>query len=271
MIRLAPGVYRGDVKTRVPGVEIAGSSESIIRGPENKRGLQVLHDKTVLRGFVIEQTDIGIWLYGVSECRLEDLALRDLGGEGIRIKNQSHHNVVRKCRFERMGREGFDADRGRKNGEGIYIGTAPEQRSKNEPPNVPDRCHHNLVEDCTFATEAAEAVDIKEDSEENTVRNCTGRDSRDPDGPVFGSRGDNNRFEGCIAIGGRGHGFRFGGDTVKAGKFGQQAQRVYGKYNAMRNCRAEGNAVWGIAEMVKPQDIDDSNELADNGRGGRRP
>jgi hypothetical protein len=169
-----------------------------------------------------------------------------------------------------MGREGFDAAAGKKNGEGVYIGTAPEQRGKNQPPNVPDRCTGNVVEDCTFRTEAAEAVDLKEDSEENLVRRCTGAGSRDPDGAIFGSRGDQNRFEECVATGGLGHGFRFGGDTVKAGQHGQKEPRTYGKDNIMRRCRSEKNAKWGAAPMVQPQDIDDSNQFAGNGSGAIR-
>jgi len=265
-IQLAPGAYAGKVKTRVPAVTMTGPASAIISSP-GERGLEILHDKTILRGVTIEKCDIGIWLYGANDCLLEGLTIRDIGGEGVRIKNQACRNVVRQCRFERMGREGFDAAAGRKNGEGIYIGTAPEQRSKNQPPNVPDRCLANIIEECTFKTEAAEAVDMKEDSEENIARRCTAEDSRDPDGPIFGSRGDRNRFEGCIAKGGLGHGFRFGGDTVPQGKYGQPANRTYGMENILRQCRAEGNALYGAALMVLPQDLDDSNTFVGNGRG----
>ena len=102
---------------------------------------------------------------GANDCLLEGLTVRDIGGEGIRIENQSCNNTVRKCDFQRMGREGFNAPAGEKNGEGVYIGTPPSSQ-QNQPPNVPDRCTGNIVEDCTFATGAAEAVDMKEDSEE---------------------------------------------------------------------------------------------------------
>jgi parallel beta-helix repeat protein len=268
-IELAAGNYTGEVKTRVSGVTISGRPGASVSSPGN-RGIEVLHDKTVIRGITIEKCDIGIWVYGANDCLLEDLTVRDIGGEGIRIKNQSCNNTVRQCDFQRMGREGFDVAAGKKNGEGVYIGTAPEQRGKNTPPDVPDRCTGNLVEDCTFATEAAEAVDMKEDSEENIVRRCTGTDSRDPDGPIFGSRGDKNRFEDCVATGGQGHGFRFGGDTVKAGQHGQKEARTYGVNNVMRNCRAEKNALWGAAPMVQPQDIDASNQFAENGKGAVR-
>jgi hypothetical protein len=268
-IQLAAGKYAGDVKTAAAGVTIAGPVEAVIAAPSN-RGLEILHDKTTLRGFTLEQCDIGVWIYGASDCVVEGLKLRDMEGEGIRIKNQSCRNVVRKCSFTRMGRQGFDAAAGKKNGEGVYIGTAPEQRSKNQPPNVPDHSNGNIVEDCTFKTEAAEAVDIKEDSEENIVRRCTGEDSRDPSGAIFGSRGDRNRFEACVAIGGTGHGFRFGGDTVMQGKYGQAVDRLYGMHNIMRDCRAEKNAQWGAAPMVSPQDIDGSNKFANNGKGDVR-
>ncbi len=266
-VRLAPGVYEGGVETAVGGVSVEGPQGAVVRGPSDRRGIQVQHPRTTLRGFTVEKADIGVWLYGVSGCVLEGLTLRDIGGEGVRIKNQSQGNVVRRCRFERMGREGFDAAKGRKNGEGVYIGTAPEQRSRNTPPNVPDRCTGNRVEDCTFRTEAAEAVDIKEDSEGNSVLGCVGEDSRDPEGAVFGARGDANRFERCVARGGRGHGFRFGGDTVKKGEHGQTQDRVYGKNNVLRHCRAERNARWGVAAMVTPQDVDETNVFAQNGEG----
>jgi hypothetical protein len=265
-IELAAGNYAGDLRTAAAGVTIVGPAAAIVSSPGN-RGIEIRHDKTTLRGFTLQNCDIGVWIFGASGCVLEGLALRDMEGEGIRIKNQSCQNIVRKCSFTRMGRQGFDAAAGKKNGEGIYIGTAPEQRSKNQPPNVPDRCLGNIVEDCTFHTEAAEAVDIKEDSEENMVRRCTGEGSRDPDGPIFGSRGDRNRFEDCVATGGAGHGFRFGGDMVKQGQYGQAADRDYGANNVMRGCRAEKNAQWGAAPMVQPQDIDASNVFAGNGRG----
>ena len=264
-IRLAAGNYSGNVKTRVSGIIIEGPAEAIISTPE--RGLEVLHDRTTVRGLMFEKCDIGVWIFGANGCVLEWLHFRDLGGEGIRIKNQSCRNIVRDCRFERLGRTGFDAAAGRKNGEGVYIGTAPEQRSKNQPPNVPDRCTQNIIEDCVFKTAAAEAVDIKEDSEENIVRRCKGEGSLDPDGPIFGSRGDRNRFEDCVATNGAGHGFRFGGDTVKQGQYGQTADRTYGMNNVMRNCRAENNALYGVAPMVQPQDIDESNTFPGNGKG----
>jgi len=268
-IELAAGRYEGDVKTAASGVTISGPGEAVISASGN-RGIEVLHDKTTLRGLTLERCDVGVWLYNANDCLLEGLTLRDLEGEGIRIKNQSCRNVIRQCSFTRMGRKGFDAAAGKKNGEGVYIGTAPEQRSKNRPSNVPDQSRGNVIEDCTFQTEAAEAVDIKEDSEENIVRRCTGADSRDPNGAIFGSRGDRNRFEACVATGGAGHGFRFGGDTVKQGNYGQAADRVYGANNVMRDCRAERNAAWGAAPMVQPQDIDASNRFSENGKGDVR-
>ena len=269
-VRLTKGDHEGGFRTQTAGVTISGRPDAVVRCSPNHRGIEVLHDDTHLRGFTLERADIGIWLSGVSKCVVEDLTLREMAGEGIRLKNQSCNNVIRRCVFERMGRTGFDVAKGKKNGEGVYIGTAPEQREKNDPPDVPDRCLRNVVEDCTFQTEAAEAVDIKEDSEQNIVRRCSGRDSRDPEGAIFGSRGDSNRFEACVARDGRGHGFRFGGDTVPAGKFGQTEHRVYGMNNVMRDCVAENNARYGVAEMVRPQDIDASNRFKDNSQGDRK-
>ena len=56
-------------------------------------------------------------------------------------------------------------------------------------------------------------------------------------------------------------------DAVPAGKYGQAADRIYGKGNVLRRCRAEGNALYGAALMVLPQDVDESNTFSNNGKG----
>jgi hypothetical protein len=90
------------------------------------------------------------------------------------------------------GLEGFNLDEDSKNGEGVYIGTAPEQRERIG--GVPDQSSENIVERSWFRTDGSEAVDIKEDSERNVVRDNVGIGSIDPDGRHLRQPGDRNEF-----------------------------------------------------------------------------
>jgi hypothetical protein len=131
------------------------------------------------------------------------------------------------------GRQGFDLAAGSKNGEGVYIGTAPEQRYKIG--GVADKTTGTIVENNVFTTNGSEAVDIKEDAEGNIVRNNVASGNRDPEGANFGVRGDRNTFSGNESFNSAGAGFRAGGDTVDG--------RVYGKNNVFRDNRSHDNAL----------------------------
>ena len=124
---------------------------------------------------------------------------------------------------------------GGKNGEGVYIGTAPEQRGDGKNPDAsPDQSDGNWVHDNTFNTQGNECVDIKEDASGNLVEGnrCTGQ--RDPESAGFDSRGDANIFRANTAAGNTCAGSRLGGDLANQGV---------------------GNVVY-------------DNQLADNGQGG---
>src|SRR5688500_10418170 len=48
VVNLAAGVYAGGVATRVPGVQLQGTGNVLIRGPERDRAIEILHSETVL-------------------------------------------------------------------------------------------------------------------------------------------------------------------------------------------------------------------------------
>lgn len=248
-------------------VRSAAGEKVVLRGWSLSDGrlFQVDHDRYVLRGLELAHAEKLLWLDGAEHVVITGSRFHDAGGECVRIKRQSRYNLFSRNSVWSCGRVGFDLGRGKKNGEGVYIGTAPEQREKIG--GVPDRSYGNVVERSVFRTNAAEAVDIKEDSERNVVRLNTASHSLDPDGAAFGSRGDRNRFVSNVATDGAGAGFRLGGDTVRKGEHGQAATRTYGKWNVLRGNRGSRNAGYGYKFMVSPEDVDCSNRGAGNRRG----
>ena len=66
----------------------------------------------------------------------------------------------------------FEFNDGSKNGEGVYIGTAPEQLKDGKNPTAKiDRSNNNWVHHNQFNTQGNECVDIKEGSSFNLIEN----------------------------------------------------------------------------------------------------
>ena len=104
------------------------------------------------------------------------------------------------------------------NGEGIYIGTAPEQRSDGKnPTSDPDESSSNWIHDNIFDTQGNECVDIKEGSSGNIVENnkCTGQ--KDAESGGLDARGSNNIFRFNEVYANVGAGVRLGGDASQDG------------------------------------------------------
>jgi hypothetical protein len=129
----------------------------------------------------------------------------------------------------------FKFSGGGKNGEAIYIGTAPEQRADGKNPDVAvDRSTDNWIHHNTFDTQGNECVDVKEGATANIIEynRCTGQ--RDPLSGGFDSRGNGNIFRYNESYGNVGAGVRLGGDTKDDGLDNE----VYG--NKLYNNRAGG-------------------------------
>jgi hypothetical protein len=176
------------------------------------------------------------------------------GGECIRIKYRSRENEVAHNLVGPCGLVNFDVAAGRKNGEGVYLGTAPEQLYKNPTPE-PDNSGANRVHD-NLITAAAECVDVKEASEGNVVERNACSGGLDPDGSGLGSRGNRTVFRFNVVTDQVGKGVRLGGDTPDQGVLND----VYG--NALLRTGS-----YAVGAMRMPQGRVCGNTVGDNARG----
>lgn len=274
-IVLAPGRYLQDATTRRDGVRITGPKDAVVQGSGgSSRILQIRHDDISISGFTIDglvgpsdraesYRDKLIYAMsetpgdGVDNVRISRMTLVNAGGECVRLRYlitaaEVDHNRIGPC-----GVHDFRFDGGGKNGEGIYLGTAPEQQGQNGAPDArPDvsrdnRIHHNRID-----TQGNECVDIKENSTANLVdhNDCTGQ--RDPKSAGLDSRGSGNAFLRNRVHDNLGAGIRFGGDTPADGT----ANDAVG--NSIRR-----NAQGGIKFQATPQGAVCGNHMSDNSGG----
>ncbi|MEU1811788.1 DUF1565 domain-containing protein [Micromonospora aurantiaca (nom. illeg.)] len=270
-VHLAAGTYRQDAVTRRPGVTITGPRAAVVRGGGAARIMQVQHDDTTLSGFTVDglhgaadqrdgYRDKLLYVMsttpgdGVDGLRVLGMRLANAGGECVRLRYLITHAEVAFNDVGPCGVDDFVFAGGGKNGEAIYLGTAPEQQGANGAPDArPDvsrdnRIHHNHID-----TRGNECVDIKENSTANTVEFnwCTGQ--QDPNSAGFDARGSGNTFRWNASVGNRGAGIRFGGDTAADGVDND----AYG--NLIR-----GNAAGGIKFQATPQGRVCGNVMSDN-------
>ena len=259
-VAVGPGTYPGPIVTvraGRPGAPIrlvgAGPSSRIV-GSGSGRLVQVLHSYVSLTSFDISGADILVWVHHATGVKIAGNVLHDAGGECVRLKYFSHHNEVSGNRIGPCGLEGFDLDDDHKNGEGVYVGTAPEQLDRN-PTDDPDRSDANRIHDNVVSV-PAECVDVKEAATANEVtgNRCTG--SRDPEGGGFSSRGQGTVFRGNTSTGHAGAGIRLGGDTGDDGV----DSSVVGN-------RLSDNEGYGVKVMREPQAAICGNDVDASGRG----
>src|SRR5262249_35218623 len=157
-IVLAPGAYLQDIVSRRAGAEgapitIKGPAEAVLKGGGNGRIFEINHDYLTLDGFTID----GLWgdagsasgyrdklLYvlgkaprdGVSGLRVLNMTFKNAGGECLRLRYFAQHNEIAGSTFAGCGVHDFKFNGGGKNGEAIYIGTAPEQRGDGKNPTT---------------------------------------------------------------------------------------------------------------------------------------
>ncbi|WP_244919854.1 right-handed parallel beta-helix repeat-containing protein [Rhizobium grahamii] len=240
VIRLKPGIYYQDFKTGRDGkpgnpIIVTGPRAAIVKGGGAPRVIEINHDFLELRGFTVDgkfgaRHDKGSYrdklIYvvgkrpgdGVTGLRIVNMLVINAGGECIRLRYQTRRNEIAYSRIGNCGLYDFAFRGGGKNGEGIYIGTAPEQRGAH---GAPDRAidasdgnhvHHNVID-----TNGNECVDIKEGSSRNIVEHnrCSGQ--KDKHSAGFDSRGNNNVFRYNTVSDVKGAGVRLGGDSETDG------------------------------------------------------
>lgn len=240
-LTLLDGQYYQDVVSIRSGTEekpiiLEGSRDAIIKGTgERDRIMEIRHSYIHLKGFRIDglvgkgdsdQHYRNKLLYiegseivsGVTGVKVLNMEFENAGGECIRIKYFSHKNEIAQSFIRNCGVYDFVFKRGAKNGEGIYIGTAPEQvlKNKNLTRDV-DASNENWIHDNRIDTQGNECVDIKEGSSGNIIEKniCTGQ--KDPQSAGLDSRGNGNIFRENESFGNVGAGIRLGGDTQDDG------------------------------------------------------
>jgi nitrous oxidase accessory protein NosD len=285
---LRPGTYDEHVVTVQPGVTITGPRSAVLRGAATAdRVLEIRHDETTLRGFTIDgrvcaelveacYRDKAVYVQstvphdGVTGTKIVGMRVTNLGGECIRMKYFTTDSLVAGNTIGPCGIHDFavpNTGTGQ-NGEGIYIGTAPEQLDRNPTPE-PDGSNNNEVRGNIIDTRAAECVDIKEAARDNVVaqNTCTGQHPRNGNSGAMESRGPSNTFKFNRIHHNAAAGIRIGGDLpgdavdndiqfntitdnarggIKVQEFGPHG-RICG--NAMRD-NVGGNAVGTYKDQI---------------------
>lgn len=210
--------YVTSVRSGTPESPIRITTEegAHIRGEDHDgRLVTITHDHIVFDGFELSGADKLIWLEGAEGTRILGNHLHDAGGECLRIKYFSTDNEIAGNLIEDCGVVGFDLDDDSKVGEGIYVGTAPEQLDRN-PSSEPDESNRNWIHHNVIDTRA-ECIEFKESSSDNVADSNQCRGSDDPEGAGMASRGSWNVFYANLIEEVEGAGFRLGGDDEDQG------------------------------------------------------
>ncbi len=276
VINLAPGTYAQDVISKRNGsssarITITGPSNAVVKGGGRARVIEINHDNITLNGFTIDgqfgdanspsgYRDKLLYvlgkqpLDGVSGLRVTGMTLKNAGGECMRLRYFAKQNEVSGSWIGPCGVHDFRFNGGSKNGEGIYIGTAPEQRADGKNPTTdPDLSNNNRIHSNVINTQGNECVDVKEAATGNIIENnnCTGQ--KDPESGGLDSRGNGNIFRNNNVYGNVGAGVRLGGDTS-----------ADGLKNLVYNNTINDNKAGGIKFQRTPQTQICGNSMSNN-------
>ncbi len=247
-IILLKGEYFEDLKSVRSGkptspIRIKGLSGSVLKGKKRARIFEINHSYIELSNFSINgklsdgnNVDdfrdklvyiIGLKNIGVTGVKLLGMDLQYAKGECVRIKYLASNNEVAYSNIQHCGVRDFVFERGKHNGESIYIGTAPEQivEGKN-PTKVVDTSNNNWIHDNIIESFGSECVDVKEGSHSNLIENNLCTQQVDPNVGGISIRGNSNTIRNNIVFTNQGAGVRLGGDTSSDGI----NNIVYGNY-----------------------------------------
>lgn len=272
VIYLMPGVYYQDVLsvrdgTKNSPIEILGTKSAIVKGAGNGRIFDIKNNYIILNGFTIDglfghpdqekgYRDELLYVTGGSGLKIMNMDLKNSGGECFRLKYFSHDNEVSYNNISNCGIFDFKFNAGGKNGEGIYIGTAPEQLDRNPTQEI-DKSNDNYIHDNLIDTQGSEGVDIKEGSSGNIVEANSITGQMDPESGGLGARGNENVFRYNQVYGCEGAGIRLGGDKFEGIKYGKDNQVYENKFYS--------NKFGPMKIQVLPQGKICGNEIYGNG------
>ncbi|AXT51607.1 T9SS C-terminal target domain-containing protein [Aquimarina sp. BL5] len=134
----------------------------------------ILGDYWILKDLILEEGSKGLVLDNANNGVIENVVVRELGEEGIHLRDGSSNNLVKNCKVYNVGikKPGI--------GEGLYVGSDKGQHeSAGQAGDIFDnkynpRCDNNTIEGCIVGPNVtAEGVDVKEGTENTIIRNCT--------------------------------------------------------------------------------------------------
>ncbi|MFB8774917.1 hypothetical protein [Streptomyces broussonetiae] len=251
---------------------LSGPRSAVVQGTGAGRAIgEIRHDGVRLTGFTLDglvgdAAEMSGYrkklLYvmsltpgdGVDGLRVTRMTFRNAGEECVRLRYLVTRAEVAHNRITGCGVWDFRFADGGKVGEGVYLGTAPEQQGLNgAPDDRPDISRDNWIHHNRIDTQGNECVDIKENSTANLVEHndCTGQ--RDPNSAGLDARGSGNTFRANRSYDNAGAGIRVGGDTPTDGT----------RNNIVGNVLLS-NAAGGVKFEATPQGRVCGNTLAGN-------
>lgn len=209
-IHLRPGIYRGPFRTSAGGTEgaplrIVGSAGATLVAAEDEHLLTVAHAHVEIEGLEFREADQLLVVEDAHDVSVRANTFVEAGGECVRVKRAERVRIERNV-VDRCGTRGFDLAAGRKNGEGIYIGTAPEQAGGDRDTTRDVEVRGNDIRT------PAECVDVKEGTTGVLIEANRCRGGLDPRSGGISVRGNGIVVRGNDISDQAGAGIRLGGD-----------------------------------------------------------
>lgn len=233
-------------------ISIQAYPDAVLHGGSRNRVFEINHSYIELNGLTIDGhhsegegieacRDKLIYIdghkHGIKQVVMRGLRLKNAYGECLRIKGNAVGTELAYSTIENCGLRDFRFGRGKKNGEAIYIGTAPEQLKNYADHSNSNWIHHNII-----VVGGSECVDIKEGSVRNRIEYNLCDQANDPDSGGVSLRGNYNTVRYNTIINGAGVAVRMGGDTADQGV-----------YNRVEKNHIENNRAGAIKIMRSPQ------------------
>nr|WP_289847750.1 right-handed parallel beta-helix repeat-containing protein [Pseudoalteromonas sp. C2R02] len=228
------GVYHQKFHSIISGtkqepITIKGNVSTIVKGLVNniksKKIVEIKHSYIHLKGFTIDghsgehqraidYKDKLLLVQGNEQSPIRGVEIKGMRvlnalGECIRLKDFTQYTRISNNIIKNCGLKDYKFGRGKKNGEAIYIGTAPEQlKSKSL-----DTSSYNEIKGNNLDPQGGECIDIKEGANHNLIaeNNCFG--GLDIHSGSISIRSSFNRIIGNYIFDNHGSGIRIGGDT----------------------------------------------------------
>jgi len=247
-ILLRAGTYASNVETRREGpitVQAESGSVYLDGSAGSKNGPRIVHSYYTWKNIEIKNTNEGLRVERAHDVLLEKISVHHVKNECVRFRFASSVTYI----------DGLVHDCGLTgNGEGVYIGLAPEQQSKFNGNPDPTFAHIARLK----AYNVSEGVDVKENARA-IVEDSEVWAAWDKNSGAIDFRSDGNEAYRNYLHDNKGAGIRMGGD--KRGSTSDQdcdGVDCWGRDNVLRGNRSDKN-LYGYKFMWGPQDADCSN------------